>query len=58
MQPKALTVYLAVVTDGRFGVEPHAKIPAGDTLAAVRAGEIKCAAESYGDKAADFIGVP
>ena len=42
------TVYVAVATDGRYGVTEHAKIPAGDSLAAVRAQEMKCAAEKLG----------
>ncbi len=32
-------VYIAVATDGRLGVTEHAQIPAGDSLASVRAGE-------------------
>jgi LmbE family N-acetylglucosaminyl deacetylase len=42
------TVYLAIATDGRFGVTEHAKIPAGDSLASVRTEEAKCAAEKLG----------
>ncbi len=42
------TVYLAVATDGRLGVAAHAGIPAGDSLATTRAGEINCAAEKLG----------
>jgi LmbE family N-acetylglucosaminyl deacetylase len=45
---EGVTVYLAVATDGRFGVTPHAGIPAGDKLAAVRSEELKCAAEKLG----------
>src|SRR4051812_31679360 len=45
---EGMTVYLAVATDGRFGVTPHAGIPAGDKLAAVRSEELKCAAEKLG----------
>lgn len=42
---EGVTVYLAIATDGRLGVTPHAGIPAGDALAAVRAKETTCAAE-------------
>ena len=42
---EGVTVYLAIATDGRYGVTDHAKIPAGDSLAAVRNEEAKCAAE-------------
>src|ERR1700712_2262230 len=41
-------VYIAVATDGRYGVVDQAHIPAGDSLAHVRAREIKCAAEQLG----------
>ena len=41
-------VYLAVATDGRLGVSPHAGIPAGDGLAAVRDKELQCAAGRLG----------
>jgi LmbE family N-acetylglucosaminyl deacetylase len=30
---EGVTVYLAIATDGRYGVTDHAKIPAGDSLA-------------------------
>lgn len=45
---EGVTVYLAIATDGRYGVTDHAKIPAGDSLAAVRSEEAKCAAEKLG----------
>lgn len=45
---EGVTVYLAIATDGRYGITEHAKIPAGDSLAAVRAEEAKCAAEKLG----------
>jgi LmbE family N-acetylglucosaminyl deacetylase len=45
---EGVTVYLAIATDGRYGVTEHAKIPAGDSLAAVRTEEAKCAAEKLG----------
>jgi LmbE family N-acetylglucosaminyl deacetylase len=45
---EGVTVYLAIATDGRYGITDHAKIPAGDSLAAVRNEEAKCAAEKLG----------
>jgi len=45
---EGVSVYIAVATDGRLGVTAHAKIPAGDSLAVVRVGEMKCAAEHLG----------
>jgi len=45
---EGVTVYLAIATDGRYGVTEHAKIPAGDSLAAVRVKEATCAAEKLG----------
>lgn len=45
---EGVTVYLAIATDGRYGITDHAKIPAGDSLAVVRAEEAKCAAEKLG----------
>ena len=45
---EGVTVYLAIATDGRYGITEHAKIPAGDSLAAVRQEEAKCAAEKLG----------
>lgn len=41
-------VHLVVATDGRKGVTDHAGIPAGDSLADVRVGEVRCAAEALG----------
>jgi LmbE family N-acetylglucosaminyl deacetylase len=41
-------VYLVTATDGRLGVAPHAHIPEGDSLAAVRKNELQCAAEALG----------
>jgi LmbE family N-acetylglucosaminyl deacetylase len=45
---EGVTVYLAVATDGRLGVTPHAGIAAGDSLARVRSEELICAAEKLG----------
>lgn len=45
---EGVEVHLAIATDGRYGVTPHAGIPAGDSLAVTRAQELKCAAEQLG----------
>ena len=45
---EGVNVYLATATDGRLGVNKHAGIPAGDSLAAVRKSELQCAAEKLG----------
>ena len=45
---EGVEVHLAIATDGRYGVTPHAGIPAGDSLATTRAAELKCAAEKLG----------
>lgn len=41
-------VHLVIATDGRLGVREHAGVPAGDSLAAVRAEEARCAARALG----------
>src|SRR5262245_15910184 len=41
-------VYVIIATDGRKGVSAHAGIPAGDSLAKVRAGEARCSARELG----------
>lgn len=43
---EGVNVYLVNVTDGSKGVYPHANIPAGDSLAKVRAGEALCVTET------------
>ena len=50
-------VWLAIATDGRLGVSGFAHIPAGDTLAAVRVGESRCAAEQLGIHPPIFMGL-
>jgi LmbE family N-acetylglucosaminyl deacetylase len=45
---EGVKVYLLTATDGRLGVTDHAKIPAGDSLAAVRKLELQCATEKLG----------
>jgi LmbE family N-acetylglucosaminyl deacetylase len=41
-------VHLVIATDGRLGVREHAGVPAGDSLAHVRAEEARCAARQLG----------
>lgn len=54
---EGVTVYLAIATDGRYGITEHANIPAGDSLATVRAEEAKCAAEKLGIEAPIMFGL-
>lgn len=41
-------VYLAIATDGRYGIREHAGIPAGDSLVAVRKVEAECSCNALG----------
>ncbi len=50
-------VYLVIAADGRYGVEKHAGIPAGDSLAKVRKQESICAAQILGIKPPIFLGL-
>jgi LmbE family N-acetylglucosaminyl deacetylase len=50
-------VYVVVATDGRLGTAKHAGIPAGDSLAKVRAGEARCSARQLGVEAPILIGL-
>jgi LmbE family N-acetylglucosaminyl deacetylase len=50
------TVYLVVATDGRRGVSKHAGIPAGDSLATVRASEARCSAAALGARPPLLLG--
>jgi LmbE family N-acetylglucosaminyl deacetylase len=50
-------VYVVVATDGRKGVSKHAGIPAGDSLATVRAGEARCSAHELGIQPPILIGL-
>lgn len=50
-------VYLVVSTDGSKGVRDYAGIPAGPTLARVRAGETRCAAEKLGIQPPIMLGL-
>jgi LmbE family N-acetylglucosaminyl deacetylase len=49
--------YLVVATDGRRGVAKHAGIPAGDSLATVRAGETRCSARELGIQPPILLGL-
>lgn len=51
-------VVLVTATDGRLGTAAHAHIPAGDSLAAVRAGEDSCAARALGIEPPILLGFP
>lgn len=48
-------VFLVIAADGRYGVEEHAGIPPGDSLAIVRKQESICACESLGIKSPIFL---
>jgi LmbE family N-acetylglucosaminyl deacetylase len=41
-------VHLVIVTDGRYGVTEHARIPAGEELVAIRSNEAMCSTERFG----------
>ena len=49
-------VHLLITCDGRYGVEEHAGIPAGDTLAEIRKKESVCACEKLGIEPPIFLG--
>jgi LmbE family N-acetylglucosaminyl deacetylase len=51
-------VYLVIATDGSQGVAPHAGIPAGDSLAAIRVGEARCSARELGLEEPVMLGLP
>jgi LmbE family N-acetylglucosaminyl deacetylase len=50
-------VYVVVATDGRKGVAKHFGLPAGDSLAKVRAGEARCSARELGAEPPILIGL-
>ena len=50
------TVFLVTATDGRRGVSRHAGIPAGDSLATVRAAEVRCSAAALGVRPPILLG--
>ncbi|CAN5919130.1 PIG-L family deacetylase [soil metagenome] len=45
---EGVRVFLVIATDGRQGANAHARIPAGDSLAKVRADEARCSARALG----------
>jgi LmbE family N-acetylglucosaminyl deacetylase len=51
-------VVVVVATDGRMGVSAHAHIPAGDSLAKVRADEARCSAQQLGAQPPVLLGFP
>jgi LmbE family N-acetylglucosaminyl deacetylase len=51
-------VYVVIATDGSQGVAPHAGIPAGDSLAAIRVGEARCSARELGLQEPVMLGLP
>jgi LmbE family N-acetylglucosaminyl deacetylase len=51
-------VHLIVATDGAKGVTEHAKIPAGDSLIAIRKGETACAGNALGIEPPYMLGHP
>jgi LmbE family N-acetylglucosaminyl deacetylase len=55
---EGVDIYLAIATDGRAGTHPGSTIPAGDSLATVRAGEARCAAERLGIHPPTLLGFP
>jgi LmbE family N-acetylglucosaminyl deacetylase len=53
-----VVAYLALVTNGDKGVMPHAGIPAGEQLAAVRVKEAECACQKLGGQPPILLGLP
>jgi LmbE family N-acetylglucosaminyl deacetylase len=53
---QGVRVHLVVATDGRKGVSEHAGIPAGDSLATVRAAEARCSARELGAQPPIMLG--
>jgi len=51
-------VFLVVATDGRLGAAAWTGIPAGDSLAAVRANEARCSARELGLEPPVLLGFP
>lgn len=50
-------VFLVIAADGRYGVEPHAGIPPGDSLVSVRKKESQCACNILGIEPPIFLGL-
>jgi len=51
-------VYVVIATDGRLGASKHFGLPAGDSLATVRAGEARCSAAALGAQPPVLLGFP
>jgi len=51
------TIYLVIATKGELGINAHAAIPAGDSLAKIRAGEAACAAAALGIEPPILLGL-
>lgn len=51
------TVYLVIATKGELGINKHAGIPAGDSLAQVRAAEAACATKALGIEPPILLGL-
>lgn len=50
-------VYLVIACDGRYGVEEHTRLPAGDSLVAERQKESQCACKILGIEPPIFLGL-
>ncbi|CAN5520264.1 PIG-L family deacetylase [soil metagenome] len=55
---EGIRVFLVIATDGRQGANAHARIPAGDSLAKVRANEARCSARALGIEPPILLGFP
>ena len=55
---EGVKVFLVIATDGRRGANEHARIPAGDSLAKVRADEARCSARVLGLQPPILLGFP
>lgn len=55
---EGVKVYIVYATSGDQGETEHARIPAGDSLAAVRNAEAACAAEALGAEPPILLGFP
>ena len=55
---EGIRVFLVIATDGRRGANAHARIPAGDSLAKVRADEARCSARALGLEPPVLLGFP
>ena len=55
---EGVRVFLVIATDGRRGANAHARIPAGDSLAMIRADEARCSARALGLEPPILLGFP